>query len=119
MIGSITARAEAQTLRFSLVYALLDQVDTIGLAHLKAGIAVWDNADRSARYIFGDRTGHRIADTILAALRTAAPDSLTRNEIRELLGHSIGADRIDQALQMLLTHNLAQTRQRSLVRTAV
>jgi len=44
---------------------------------------------------------------------------LTRNEIRELLGHSIGADRIDQALQMLLTHNLAQTRQRSLVRTAV
>jgi hypothetical protein len=108
MIGSITARAEAQTLRFSLVYALLDQVDTIGLAHLKA-----------ARYIFGDRTGHRIADTILAALRTAAPDSLTRNEIRELLGHSIGADRIDQALQMLLTHNLAQTRQRSLVRTAV
>jgi hypothetical protein len=45
MIESITARAEAQTLRFSLVYALLDQVDTIGLAHLKAGIAVWDYAD--------------------------------------------------------------------------
>jgi hypothetical protein len=64
-----------------------------------------------------DRSPHRRHN--LAALRTAAPDSLTRNEIRELLGHSIGADRIDQALQMLLTHNLAQTRQRSLVRTAV
>ena len=71
LLGAITARAEAQVLRLSLLYALLDRTPAIGLAHLKAGLAVWRYCDASAKLIFGDKIGDPIADTILPVLKQA------------------------------------------------
>ena len=56
MFGAITARAEAQVLRLSVIYAALDGAEAIRLPHLKAALAVWEYAESSARYIFGDAT---------------------------------------------------------------
>ena len=69
LYGSVTGRAEAQVIRLALLYALLDQQTEICVEHLQAGLAIWDYADASARYIFGDATGDPVKDTILAALR--------------------------------------------------
>src|SRR6516162_3106436 len=41
LLGAITARAEAQTLRLALVYALTDGASEIEVAHLNAALALW------------------------------------------------------------------------------
>jgi hypothetical protein len=82
VLGAVTSRAEAHVMRIALIYAVLDQSTTIKADHLKAGLALWDYCARSAAYIFGDGTGDRDVDAVLAALR-AAPEGLTKNEVRE------------------------------------
>lgn len=51
---SMTSRAEAQVVRLSLIYALLDCSSTIEVTHLRAALAVWEYCDRSARRLFED-----------------------------------------------------------------
>ena len=85
MLGAITARAEAQTLRLALIYALLDGADEIDRVHIEAGLAVWDYCKASARFIFGDLTGDTTADAILRALRSAGATGMTRTEMQRCL----------------------------------
>lgn len=44
LFGAVTARAEAQTMRFALLYAVLDRSRTIDRAHIEAALALWDYA---------------------------------------------------------------------------
>jgi hypothetical protein len=85
LLGAVIARAEAQTVRLALIYALLDGAAKIDLPHLEAALAVWDYCELSAVHIFGDAIGDPVADEILRALQ-AAPDGLTRTAINELFG---------------------------------
>ena len=59
LANTILARAEAQVLRLSMLYALLDQSRIIQHAHLNAALALWHYAEESAAYIFGEATGMR------------------------------------------------------------
>ena len=102
LFGAVVGRAEAQTLRLATLYAAMDESGTIERAHLEAALALWDYAEESARYIFGDATGDPVADAILEALRNAGTDGLTRTEIRDLFKRHQSADRIDGALGELL-----------------
>jgi hypothetical protein len=52
LVGAVISRAEAQVIRLALIYAMLDQADRIETKHLQAGLALWEYADASARYIF-------------------------------------------------------------------
>lgn len=99
LFGAVTARAEAQVLRLSLLYALLDHAPAIRAAHLHAALAVWDYSEASARYIFGDATGDPIADRILRELRTTGP--LTQSEIVDLFKRHVRQGLIDRALETL------------------
>ncbi len=105
--GSVTGRAEAQVVRVALIYALLDEKNLIGVEHLKAALAVWDYADESARYVFGDATGDPARDTIITALK-ASPDGLSRTAISGLFGRHVKADRIDRTLADLKKSGLAR-----------
>ena len=69
LLGAVTSRAEAQVLRLSMIYALLDGKAEVDAEHLLAALSVWDYCLQSARYIFGDALGDPVADQILAALR--------------------------------------------------
>jgi Protein of unknown function (DUF3987) len=100
LLGSVTARAEAHTLRLSLLYALLDEQASIGVRHLQAALGVWRYAEESARRIFGTKTGDPIADRIEAALRARGP--MTRTEIRDLFQRNVEAERIGLALDVLI-----------------
>ena len=70
MVGALLARAEAQVLRLSLVYALLDNSKEIRVEHLRAALALWDFCERSIVHVFGLSTGNPDADQILNALRS-------------------------------------------------
>jgi Protein of unknown function (DUF3987) len=100
MAGAVLGRAEAQVMRLALVYALLDQVDAIGAAHLRAALAFWEYVEQSVRYVFGDATGDSVADDILRALR-ASPDGLTRTELSNHFGRHVSADKLGSALELL------------------
>ena len=100
------ARAEAQVMRLALLYALADSADSIRKEHLIAALGLWDYAEASARHIFGDALGDPVADEILAALR-AAPEGLTRNDIRELFGRHKRSHEIGRALGVLARQGLA------------
>jgi hypothetical protein len=109
MFGAITSRAEAQVLRLSVIYALLDSSRVVRLPHLMAGLAVWEYCEASARYIFGDSTGDPVADRILEALRNS-PEGLTRTQIYDMIGHKLSLPRLQAALGLLLSTGRAQCR---------
>lgn len=69
LAGSIINRAEAQTMRLALIYALLDGRNVIQGKHLDAALALWRYAQESALYIFGDRAADPLEEKILEALK--------------------------------------------------
>jgi hypothetical protein len=107
LFGSITSRAEAQVLRLSMIYALLDCSDTIRREHLLAALSVWEYCAASAQYIFGDSLGLPEADEILKALRET-PEGRTRSEISDLFRRHKKAAVIEQALRILEERGLAR-----------
>lgn len=102
LLGAITARAEAQVLRLSLIYVLLDCSVTVQLEHLKAALALWSYCERSTGWIFATRTGDTNADKIATALRGAGSKGLTRAEIsKDVFQHNLGSDALNNAFQAL------------------
>jgi len=108
LLGAVLGRAEAQVVRLSLLYALLDCSPVITEDHLRAAQALWKYCADSAAYIFGDALGDPTADTILAALRKA-PDGMTRTDISAIFGRHRSSREIDLALISLAQQNLTRT----------
>ena len=123
LLGAATARAEAQTLRLALTYALIDGAARIEHEHLEAALAMWRYADDSAAYLFGGAELDPVAQTIIAAL-TRFPH--TQNAIRDLFGRHQPAARLADVLRDLqergritLTEEATSGRPRKVWRLAV
>jgi Protein of unknown function (DUF3987) len=102
LVGAVCSRAEAHTLRLSMLYALLDQSKLIGIKHLEAALGLWRYSEASARLVFGDRLGDPVADKMLEAIRTAR-NGCTRDEIYHLFsGHRSRAE-IEHAVGRLVS----------------
>ncbi|MFO0840855.1 MAG: bifunctional DNA primase/polymerase [Gemmataceae bacterium] len=104
LFGAATSRAEAQVLRLSSIYALLDGSTTVRAEHLKAAIAVWQYAEDSARYIFGSSTGDALADKLLAILKEGPA---AKKELYGKTGGHAKAKDVDRALGKLKKLKLA------------
>ena len=100
LLGAVTSRAEAQVVRLSMLYALLDRSTQIRREHLVAGVAFWEYCAASARATFGDAFGDPVVDELLSALRHRA-EGLTRTEIRDTFQRNRSAWEISRALNML------------------
>ena len=101
LLGAITARAEAQTLRLALVYALTDGIGEIDTVHLDAALAVWRYCETSAKIIFGDTVGDPLADEILRVLRSCLITGMTRTDLYQQFKYSHRAAAIGAALSRL------------------
>jgi Toprim-like len=101
LVGSVIDRAEAQTLRLSVVYALLDGSKTIERPHLEAAWAVWCYCRQSAAYIFGDTLGDETADRLLDAYRKAGAEGLDGTQERNLFHHHASGANLDRARRLL------------------
>jgi hypothetical protein len=107
MVGSITGRAEAQVMRLSALFAVLDRSKVILPVHHQAAMAVWKYCQDTARWLFGNRTGDKNADKILAALRNAGEDGMSRTEISDtVFKRNLSAHDLHEALQKLVEFNL-------------
>jgi hypothetical protein len=104
LLGLVTNRAEAQVLRLSILYALLDRSDTIGEQHLAAALALWDYCERSAKYVFGESLGDSDADELLDELKRLAArgKGMSRTEINHLFGRHKRAKEIRDILGRLV-----------------
>lgn len=111
LLGSMTARGEAQTLRFSLLYALLDGKREIGIEHLEAGASLWDYAQKSAVVLFGNSTGDPVGSRILAALRSKTTYGMTRTDMHRMFRGNRAAQEINTALLRLEGDGLAESRE--------
>jgi hypothetical protein len=83
--GSLCSRADAHTLRISLIYALLDGAGEIRVEHLQAALAVWDYCERSVASIFAARLGDPEADRILRAVESGPK---TLSEMHKVFGNN-------------------------------
>ena len=104
LYGAVTSRAEAQVLRLSLLYAILDESKAIRVEHLTAALALWDYCEASARLIFGDALGDPVADRIISALRTNGP--MSQAELVDLFGRHVRATQLGRALDVLVAAGL-------------
>jgi hypothetical protein len=104
LAGVALSRAEAQVMRLALIYALLDMCRSIKKEHLLAALSLWEYAENSVKYIFGDRMGDPVADRIYDALCNNS-QGLTRTEIRDLFSRHATRERIDDAIALLLKSN--------------
>jgi hypothetical protein len=106
--GAATSRAEAQVLRLSAIYAALDSSPLIDACHLQAALAVWDYCCASARLLFDtapiDPTARRISQAL-----DVTPEGLSRVQIRALFNRHVSKERIDLALEQLMTLGLVNS----------
>lgn len=99
--GSLTGRAEAQVLRLSMAYAVLDESAVIRAEHLAAALALWSYCEQSVKYIFGDVLGDPTADRIAEMLHDAGEDGQTRTQLYTRMGKHKPSAEISRALSVL------------------
>lgn len=108
IVGAICDRAQAQKLRLSVVYALLDRSATIHPQHVIAAESFWRYCVASAERIWGSATGDNIADRLLEKLREVYPDGVSRDDARRLFAGHIESDRLTVAIDYLCRRGLAR-----------
>jgi hypothetical protein len=108
LVGALTSRAEAQVLRLSVIYAVMDKSSVGRPDHLMAALAFWDYAEDSARYIFGSASGNPVADRILSALKDAGAAGMALTAISGLFSNHTKANQIHTALDELEGAGLAE-----------
>jgi len=107
LLGSVTSRAEAQTMRIACLYALLDCSAAVQAAHLRAALEVWRYCADSARFIFGGALGDVTADEIMRELRQHQ-QGMSRNDIREHFHRNKSSAEIGRALGLLQEYGFAR-----------
>jgi hypothetical protein len=111
LFGVVTGRAEAQVLRLSMLYALLDGSSVIGVEHLKAALALWRYCEQSCRYIFGDSFGDPVVDRVWEAIQMH-PDGITKTGIFKHLNNNCTGRKIANALATLTEYNMVRSEPR-------
>ena len=111
--GAITARAEAQVLRLSLIYALLDESPS---PHRRSSTyrtcrRRWRSGATATRRPPASSAGRSATPsrTRSTASCSSAPLGMTRNDIINHFGRNRGASAIGRALALLLQHGLARS----------
>ena len=110
--GKVVARARAQILRLSCIYALLDCSSLIKRVHLESALAAWQYCEDSARYIFSEGKAlsvdaQKLCDA-LHANASAGKDFLTRTEQSDVFGRNKAISLIEAARDELVTAGIAE-----------
>jgi DNA-binding HxlR family transcriptional regulator len=97
--GGMIDRAEAMTVRLSMIYCLLAEKNCLRGDDLISALAAWRYCQDSSLYIFGETPTDRNVAKIMEAL---ANGQLTRTEIRETIFSShISRQQLDDLLNQM------------------
>jgi hypothetical protein len=106
LVGNVINRAEAQVIRLSMIYALLEAQNEIMLKHLNAALAMWNYCENSARFIFSDHEPDPYANKIVEALKTG-PKSKT--EFHNLFNRKLKREKLNSVLKELIAQGKIKT----------
>jgi Protein of unknown function (DUF3987) len=113
VVGALCARAEAQMLRLSVAYALLDASAVIDTRHVESAHQVWRYCEDTVRRVFGEgKSTVRPADTVvnrLLAALAASPDGLDGTAQRDLFQRHETGETLARARAELAARGLAAT----------
>jgi hypothetical protein len=114
LLAAVLSRGEAQTLRLSLLLALLAKRATIEADDLAAALDLWRYAAASARAIFG-----QVHDPLFERIVTAVQErpGITRSQLHQRLGWKLGSAELVAALSRVqaagaIRHERTKTRGR-------
>ena len=100
--GKVTSRAEAQVIRWALIYCLLDGKECIEVSHLQTAEALWNYCSESARWAFMELSQN--AQKLLAAVENR---SLTLTQIsKDVFRGNLDQARIEMHCTKLKTVSL-------------
>jgi hypothetical protein len=105
--GQAIARAEAQVLRLSLVYALLDGAAEIDVVHQEAAHALWRYCRASAANIFGDMTADSTVERLAVLVEQAGEQGLTRTQQSNAFQRHVDARELARAREALVADGRA------------
>ena len=108
LAGAMSARAEAQTLRIALVYAILDGCNNVDVHHLRAALEVWRYCQDSVDYCFGGTTDNSTANRIYGYLVTM-PEGASLTQISTHFGRHKKSDELQRALNTLKESGIARS----------
>lgn len=106
-LGDAIARAEAQVLRLSIVYAAADGTPEIGVPHLSAAYELWRYCRTTAAAIFPTRIVSGDEQRLLEALVEAGDAGLTGADRRAVFSNHRTAEQMDVVLGGLVERGLA------------
>jgi hypothetical protein len=107
-IDGVLVRDTSHLLKLALIYAILDQVDYIDTVHLQAALALCDYSQATARWLFTERTGNKLANTIFWAL-CRNPEGMTRDMIiDDVCYRNTPKIQLDQALESLSKNDMVR-----------
>lgn len=101
LVGAITGRASAHTIRLALLYALLDKSAHIRVEHLEAAAALWQYCEDSVQIIFGELLSPEQSQ-ILDFVSAVGPTTKSRL-IRDCFHGHRKADLIQHDLNVLVS----------------
>jgi hypothetical protein len=104
LLAAVLSRGEAQTLRLSLLMALLAKRATIEAEDLAAALDLWRYAAASARVIFG-QVHDPLFDKIVAAVQEHP--GMTRTQLYRRIGRNVGANALVATLARVRACGLA------------
>lgn len=103
LVGELLARGSAHVIRLSLIYALAEGKNFIGVEHLRAALELWRYSRRCIEYLFPRTTGNPLADKVLAIINDKP--GCTRTILHQSLGNNYQKERLDHAIETLLAVN--------------
>lgn len=106
LVGGVISRAEAQVMRLSMIYALLDGNHQIGLKHLQAASAFWRFAKDSAKFIFNGRESNPHVTKIWVAI--GENGQMNATDINRLFDGNLPAGEIQKALNELINDGIIE-----------
>jgi len=106
LLGVVLNRGEAQVRRLALLFTLLDDENETSLKHLDQAMTAWKYCEDSAAYIFKGQAQDSVAKKIAKALQDKG--QLTGTEIRDLFSRNVKKDRIEKAIEELVTSDTAE-----------
>ncbi len=109
VVGSLTARAEAQLLRLSAAFAMLDASETIDVVHLEAAAAVWEFCEATVNRVFAGREPDWVIPRLLEALAGAGEDGLDGSQQRDVFHRHLDGGRLAAARAELEVRGVART----------
>jgi len=109
--AALIGRAEAQILRLSLIYALLDGSEKITHEHICTARLVWDYCQKSVEFIFSEFNREKESSMVLNLLTALKEKPLSQSEIaiNVFKGH-ITANKLVKLLKKLNAQGLIEAK---------